>query len=33
MGAKIKKNTMESGLRKQVRNFPKIQNRVLKAGA
>ncbi|WP_239740533.1 MULTISPECIES: HK97-gp10 family putative phage morphogenesis protein [unclassified Mammaliicoccus] len=33
MGAKIEKNTMESGLRKQVRNFPKIQNRVLKAGA
>lgn len=33
MGAKIEKNTMESGLRKQVQNFPKIQSRVLKAGA
>lgn len=33
MVAKIEKNTMESGLRQKVHEFPKIQSRVLKAGA
>lgn len=33
MGAKIEKNTMESGLKKKIQEFPRMQNRVLKAGA
>lgn len=33
MGAKIEKNTIESGLRRELLSFPRLQNKVLKEGA